>query len=149
MAGGAIQIEVAGMIVRVRGRVMAEALLEVLVAREEGAVIVPPGGVQVLVASRACRREAASRDEDRQLSSVQERAEGITLMVHSSDECTIETRLACDTSGYLELPRVSKRATQYASKKTHDAQAGRGVPARAGNSHRRQHVGQVVHAERW
>jgi transposase len=32
MAGSAIEIEVAGMIVRVRGRVMAEALVEVLAA---------------------------------------------------------------------------------------------------------------------
>jgi hypothetical protein len=32
MAGSAIEIEVAGMIVRVRGRVMADALVEVLVA---------------------------------------------------------------------------------------------------------------------
>jgi hypothetical protein len=32
MAGSAIEIEVAGMIVRVRGRVMADALVEVLAA---------------------------------------------------------------------------------------------------------------------
>jgi hypothetical protein len=32
MAGGAIEIEVAGMIVRLRGRVMADALVEVLAA---------------------------------------------------------------------------------------------------------------------